>query len=241
MMPLIYPRGKKDKEKEKEKEKDREKILKNPRRTAVFEKKDNDDDDDDDKDADNKNKNNTAVLAAEIKQIDPADLKNTNVSPHLTTMLQPPQSSIHSVMVRHARCKFVELMLMDSSHEQIDACVNTARNCLIRAGVLPIRTNDPCDGETVQALFDMLPTSPRIYSLAFIVHVMLLCPIFCQYMIAEFQVDRDRLDAFVNNIDSPITAFQLQYMMGKIRKSSTFTVHAIKQWQENIPRRSLQD
>lgn len=214
-MELIYPRPKFDKHKDKHNKEVRDAIISNPRR---------------------KKKDDTPILAAEVKQIDAANLPNTKMSPDAMSILRPPAVSLASVMYQRSQCKFMELMLTNVSQDQIHACLKVIRNCLISSGVLPIKTKDETDTQTVEAVFEMLPTYPQVFFRAFVIHVILICPHFCKYMITDFHVNEQAMDTFANSADSAVTVRQAEYFMGIIRKSSTFVTLAVAQWQEWYPR-----
>lgn len=182
----------------------------------------------------------TAILSTEFKEINPTNLRTTDVSPEIMEILKPPQQNIEQSAEIRYECKIAELaMTLDS--RQIHACVGVGRNLLIKNGIIPIRTKDPNDEKVIDKLFDMLQTAPIVYSMAMIYHMLLLCPSFCQYMATEFDVDRGQLDSFVNDLRSEVTVHQSNYITGVLRDSHMFVTYATQQWLQNRPVKSKRE
>lgn len=147
-------------------------------------------------------------------------------------VLQPPQACIDETMAARFNCKLSELIFSEN-REQINACIQVGQNMLRESGILPICTNDPTDERIVNHLFEILPTAPIVYSIAMIFHIILLSPLFCQYLANEFGVDRGELDFFANDVRSNITVYQTEYMTGGVRDSVVFVTYAAQQWLEH--------
>lgn len=181
----------------------------------------------------------TPFSPARLEKINAAYLSPKNNSQIKNIILQPSPQTRESAISFRNQCKFTQLMIEKSTENdiQVKACLETARNCLIAEGVLPINTKDPTDALTVNTLFTRLETYPIVFSKSMILQILLICPTFCQYMIKEFNVDPYKMDSFVNQVDSNCTMYYAQYIHGIVLKSPMFLALSMCQWLEYMPKK----
>ena len=136
------------------------------------------------------------------------------------------------VLATQFPCKLAQLALINTRemHDQINACIVVAQNCLVSDGIMPYRTPDRTDEGFAQDVIASLSRMTRAERLAFIFHVLLVSPSFCRYMHSAFDVNPVRLDAFCNQIASECTANLWKYISGEIPTAQLFVTLAIQQW-----------
>ena len=194
----------------------------------------------------------TPGLPAQVKHVDPANLEQNNNNnqskrkdqqalEQLALRLLPPRPVLEEAILARRKCKLTQIMLPEPGEDvvararEIQSCLQVVQNCLIASGVLPIDTPDPSDKEVVGKVFDALPSAPQVFSIAYIIHALLLSPELCRYFIDNFGVSERQLDAFANTLQSPVTAHQAWYINGRIQSTVFFVVHAVQQWLEFGP------
>lgn len=192
---------------------------------------------------------NTPGLPAQVKHIDSANLEHNNQSKRrdqqtleqLALRLLPPRPVLDEAILARRKCKLTQIMLPEPGEDvvararEIQSCLQVVQNCLIASGILPIDTPDPSDKEVVSKVFDALPAAPQVFSIAYIIHALMLSPELCRYFIDNHGVSERQLDAFVNTLKSPVTAHQAWYINGRIKSTVFFVVHAVQQWLEYGP------
>jgi len=115
--------------------------------------------------------------------------------------------------------------------KELDLLVRAAKNCMIEQGVLPITNRAQTDKEIGMGIFDLVLENAAVYKRALIWHILLLCPQFCKFMI-EQGVDPEKIDAFINNLDTDATVYQAHYPLDIISTSACFVALVTQRWLE---------
>lgn len=191
----------------------------------------------------------TSGFASQIKHVDAADLekestikkKDQQTLDQLAAKLLPPRHILDSAVAIRRKCKLTQIILPEPGEDravrarELQACLQVVHNCLVASGILPVNTPDPSDRAVVARVFDALPAAPQVFSVAYILHALLVSPDLCRYFIDTFGVDARRLDEFANTLQSPVTAHQAWYISGRIRTTHFFVTYAVQQWLEFGP------
>lgn len=144
------------------------------------------------------------------------------------------QSTGLAVELLRQRCTFYRLLTDNSPSggQELTDMVAIARDCLTSQGILPVKTSDTNDAEEADKVLGNLLSSRfrLVFKRCYILGVLAICPTFFNVLTTKYNVDAEKLDAFVNNKESLFSIHYTNYCTAKIKDANLFVALIAALW-----------